>query len=55
MDMHLLTLLKEYVDLVDAFQSGAYEGDIRDIDAQRIVAHEQLLEYTGLTQRDLDY
>jgi hypothetical protein len=50
MDLHLLTMLKEYVDFVDAFNSGDYEGSIQGLDSQRLVLHEQLLQYTGLTR-----
>ena len=51
MDTHLLTLLKEYVDVVDAMGSGQYTTEeTRTLDSERILLHDRILEITGLTR-----
>ncbi len=47
-DLHLLTMLKEYVEFVDAFNNGDYEGSIQALDSQRLVFHARLPNYTGV-------
>jgi len=50
-DEHLVLLCREYVTLVEAMREGQYEPEeLRDLDSQRQVTHEQLLESTGLTR-----
>ena len=50
---YLISLCREYIDLVDAMRGGRYSAaDMRDLDSQRQTTHNQLLEITGLSRRD---
>ena len=42
-------MAREYVEIVDAVLNGQYD-DLRAIDSHRLVLHEQILRYTGLTR-----
>lgn len=47
-DPYLLSLCQDYITAVDGHRSGS--GDPAGHDSARLVLHEQLLEYTGLTR-----
>jgi len=47
------SLCKEYLDLIDRMDSGGYSPEeIREMDAERMVLHAQLIELTKLARRD---
>lgn len=47
-DSYLVSLCREYVEYVDAMRSGQYSiVEIRQIDSQRQIAHDELCRYTG--------
>lgn len=53
MHPYLISLCREYVALVDAMQHGQYSrAELRDLDSQRQVTHQQLIELTGKDRRD---
>ena len=50
---YLLSLCQEYIELVDTVRTGRYDADDwRELDSQRQVTHNQLLDITGLTRDD---
>lgn len=50
---YLLSLCQEYIELVDMVRTGRYDADDwRELDSQRQVTHNQLLDITGLTRDD---
>ena len=54
MHPYLVSLCREYVELVDSMRFGQYSRDeLRQLDSQRQVTHNQLLDITGL-ERDTD-
>lgn len=53
MHPYLLSLCKEYIKLVDTMRSGQYTlEELRELDSQRQVTHNQLLELTDLERED---
>ena len=50
---YLLSLCREYVDLVNTLKSGGYtRSEFRILDSQRQVTHGQLLDILNLTRDD---
>jgi hypothetical protein len=53
MHPYLVSLCQEYVELVDAMRGGQHpQEELREIDSQRQVTHNQLLEITRMTRAD---
>lgn len=49
MHPYLLSLCEEYVQLADMMRHGRYTAaELRDLDSQRQVTHNQLLQITGM-------
>ena len=49
MNDRVLSLCIEYTNLVDSMRHGRYDADeLRSLDSDRLVLHEQLMEMTGL-------
>lgn len=45
---HLVTLAREYIELVDAMRSGSYTtADLHELDSQRQYTHNELCRLTG--------
>ncbi len=54
MDSYLISLAEEYVALVDAMRSGGYStSDIRQLDSQRQVTHNEIRRHTNLDPDDM--
>lgn len=54
MDSYLISLAQDYVALVDAMQHGQYTRDeLRTLDSDRQVLHNQLRQHTGLDPADM--
>ena len=52
MHPYLLSLCQEYVELIKTMKKGGYSTDqYRQLDSQRQVTHEQLIQITGI-ERD---
>ncbi len=50
---YLLSLCREYVELVNTLKSGGYtRSEWRELDSQRQVTHDQLLDILNLTRDD---
>ncbi|NOK59142.1 MAG: hypothetical protein GFH27_549283n398 [Chloroflexi bacterium AL-W] len=48
MDTYLVSLCEEYVSLVDAMRDGQHTTEeIRQLDSQRLVTHDELCRYTN--------
>lgn len=48
MHPYLLSLCREYVDLIDAMRHGRYTtAELRTLDSQRQVTHNQLIDIVG--------
>lgn len=48
-DRHTLTLLREYVEHVDAMRSGQFTTDeIHTLDSERVLLHDRLCELLGI-------
>jgi uncharacterized UPF0160 family protein len=53
MHPYLISLCEEYVQLVDAMRNGRYtSGELQQLDSQRQVTHNQLVQITGLDHSD---
>jgi hypothetical protein len=53
-DPYLLSLAEEYVSYVDAMRSGSYTTEeIRQLDSQRQLTHNELRRHTGLDPDDM--
>lgn len=54
MDAYLISLCRDYIDLVDGMRNGRYTTEeVRQLDSQRLVLHDQLCQHTGF-DRSLD-
>ena len=52
MHPYLISLCQEYVQVVDAMRHGRYTAaELRELDSQRQVTHNDLCRITGLAQR----
>jgi hypothetical protein len=53
MHPYLISLCEEYVQLVDAMRHGRYTAaELRELDSQRQVTHNELCRITGLDPSD---
>lgn len=53
MHPYLISLCREYVELVDAMRFGQYSRDeLRELNSQRQVTHNQLLDITGMDRSE---
>lgn len=53
MHPYLISLCQEYVELVDSMRQGRYTAaELRELDSQRQVTHNQLLQITNLDPSD---
>lgn len=54
MDRYLLSLAKDYTELVDAMRHGQYQPhELRTLDSDRQVLHNQLRQHSGLDPDDM--
>ena len=55
MDDIIVSLAREYVDLIDAMRAGVVDPQtLRDMEAQRGVLHEQLLSFLGESRMSVE-
>lgn len=53
MHPYLISLCREYVELVDSMRFGQYSRDeLRELDSQRQGTHNQLLDITGMDRSE---
>jgi hypothetical protein len=51
LDPYLVGLARDYKETVDTMMNGS--GDAQQLDSERLVLHEQILQYTGETRQSI--